>query len=672
MRLVTLGLGASLGTSVVASSTRAGADVGMIDYVVRAGDDCEVVTRRFYGDPKSIDAFHAANPQLGPVPHHLRPGMVLQVPADAKLSFVRNHVDAFTPAQHPGHAEEPLMRGHRVSTYDASGAQVAFANQAILQLGEDTLVVILGGSRGAVSKTAAAGDTTLVNGSLRAHLAALAGAPDSAVVTTPSGHRIEVHPGDAQVTVDRSQATRLAVYKGRGALTAKNATVAVPEGFGSKAEKDAPPTPPRPLPPAPRWVTSLPAITFASAPVDVDGWFAPSLTPGPAATSWHVQLSKDEAFNDLLVDARVGLDVKHVDARGLTAGTYYARVSAIGDDQFEGPPSVTDVVIVAPLLVHVAPRGGQAATLDVPAGLYCGLDGAPLALTAGPLAFQAGPEHHLRCADTADGDGATDTLVPARGIGPLALDAELPRAVPGDGAVTLRLRDAAGAPVLSPKVQVVGLDGAAIASLQPGPEPGTFVAHATWPAAGPTLRLRVLVDGIDTIDTPPLAVPLAPAPPEPERRTLLSVLGGATVPAQSTTVGGSVGAEALRRWSPGAYTLSTGVRGAWELHGLGSSDQPADNLVGISAPLVLGLGGASARWQPFVALAPEVLLDSVGPSETKAVPAAEGRVGVLLRASVMHAVFAELGFRVTPQYEAGATRVERDAFFVDLGYRLGL
>src|SRR5579859_405898 len=223
------------------------------DYVVKAGDTCDGFASRFYGDPHRVDLVHQDNAWLGPLPHHLQAGMVLRLPPDASLAFVRNHVDAFTPGQHPGRAHEPLMRGHRVSTYDASSAEVVFASDAVLQLGEDTLVVILGATHGAVSKTASASDTTLVNGSLRLHLAELAGRPAAGTVTTPAGHQIAVGAGEAQVSVDAKQATRLAVYRGGGTLTAKKQSIAVPQGFGSKAEKDAPPTPPRALPPMPEW-----------------------------------------------------------------------------------------------------------------------------------------------------------------------------------------------------------------------------------------------------------------------------------------------------------------------------------------------------------------------------------------------------------------------------------
>ncbi|HEY8087127.1 MAG TPA: LysM domain-containing protein, partial [Polyangiaceae bacterium] len=198
--------GSTLAVSVTVTALAA-ADT--FDYVVRAGDTCDGIAQRVYGDAQRIDLVHTANPGLGPVPHHLKAGQVLHLPPDASLAFVRNHVDAFTPAQHPGRVHEALMRGHRVSTYDASGAEILFASDAVLQLGEDTLVVILGATHGSVTRTASADQTTLVNGSLRMHLGELAGRSGAAIVSTPAGHRVDVGPGEAQVSVDPRRTTRL-------------------------------------------------------------------------------------------------------------------------------------------------------------------------------------------------------------------------------------------------------------------------------------------------------------------------------------------------------------------------------------------------------------------------------------------------------------------------------
>src|SRR5438132_866357 len=49
--------------------------------VVRKGDDCQAIVRRVYdGAPGAMARFHAANPQLGGLPHQLTPGDVVNIP----------------------------------------------------------------------------------------------------------------------------------------------------------------------------------------------------------------------------------------------------------------------------------------------------------------------------------------------------------------------------------------------------------------------------------------------------------------------------------------------------------------------------------------------------------------------------------------------------------------
>jgi hypothetical protein len=159
---------------------------------------------------------------------------------------------------------------------------------------------------------------------------------------------------------------------------------------------------------------------------------------------------------------------------------------------------------------------------------------------------------------------------------------------------------------------------------------------------------------------------------EPERHNFLSALAGGVLPTRGASLGGSLGVKAERRWSYGDTTLATGPRVTWELHGLGSSTtQPSDNLVGLAVPLVLGIGGPQARWQPFAALAPVILIDSVTPSQVQAMPSGEARIGLSRQLSPADAAFIEAGFRITPEYVAGGRSLDRDAFFLDLGYRLG-
>jgi hypothetical protein len=204
------------------------------EYRVEPGEtSCPRVAKKVFGDPKAVRLIHAYN-RLGPQPHHLKPGQILRLPVsekapvpegpDAYLTFVRNQVEAYTPRVHSGQKDEALVRGNRVSTLDASSAELTFRDDSRLQLGERTLVIVLGDeSRKAEQRRTA--ETTLVEGELRAHLGALAGTsspPKPLELRTAGGHRITIErggaKGEAKLEVERDRLARLAVYEGRSRL----------------------------------------------------------------------------------------------------------------------------------------------------------------------------------------------------------------------------------------------------------------------------------------------------------------------------------------------------------------------------------------------------------------------------------------------------------------------
>ena len=94
---------------------------------------------------------------------------VRRIAPSARLTFVRNQVEAHTPEPHPGQKDEALARGHKVNTRERSSAEITFADQSRLALGEETLVVVLGGTTRRVRKGEAE-DTTLMSGTLHAQI----------------------------------------------------------------------------------------------------------------------------------------------------------------------------------------------------------------------------------------------------------------------------------------------------------------------------------------------------------------------------------------------------------------------------------------------------------------------------------------------------------------------
>ncbi len=509
-------------------ATPARAAPPLVDYVVQEGDTCEKIARKVYGSSRHLRLLHANN-ELGPPPHRLKAGMVLKIPQsaedtpaapkpaapDATLTFLRNEVDAFTPEQHPGRRDEPLLRGHRVNTHAASSAEITFADESRIQLGEQSLIVILGST--SAQSRGKPEDTTLVTGSLRAHLGALAGKPRPLTLQTPSA-QVEIEPGEAQVAVDAEQATRLAVHRGRARLSARSRAVAVPEQHGSKAPRGKPPTPPRPLPAAPIWTTPPPSYVLQQEPAPVSGVYAAGtgLPGAPTPAGWRVQVARDERFNDLVVDTRAPVEVTRLDLR-VPPGRYHTRVMAIDDDQFESSPGQAAPVVIAG--VETVPAGpGQPAQLVVTPGSFCALGEGPLVEVRGPLPLSPGRAHTLRCAADASGVGAMTIEIPRAAAGPpRALVRQDPLQRVGDDAVAivrLSLSDAAGAPLPDLALDASADAGVELGALTPTGEPGSYSVRVRWSPGPRPLALRFVSGGeeLARVELPALAPIPAPAP----------------------------------------------------------------------------------------------------------------------------------------------------------------
>lgn len=694
----------------VVDTAVAPAAAAMVNYTVQAGDSCGNIARRLYGDSHRIDLIHASN-NLGPLPHKLRPGMVLRLPVsaspgvkepDARLTFVRNQVEAYTPDYHRGKKNEALAQGNRVGTLAASSAEIAFVNETRMQLGEHSMVVIFGdGAQDAGSHRRAAGneEATLLRGTLRAHLAELSGpaSPGKPIAVTTPGARVELPaPGsEVHVDVDPQSTTRLSVLRGRSRLAAAGRKVDVPQGFGSRADKGRPPTPPHPLPGAPVWTMTLPPLLLLRdrAPGAVVSYRAGA---GPAAAAWHRQLARDASFNELLEDTRVPAGVLSWPLPALPAGEVFIRVSAIDADHFEGlasPVLKTRAAIVE--LVPGQPTGPAAVRFS--GGVVCGLDGAPLT-AAEQAALTPARDHRLRCApkpDSAPGE-ASELTIPAADSGAV-------RAVPehgqtqwtathGERELAFRVTDQTGAPLAIPVVdlQLRAAPGVSVAPLTAG-ETGEYRTHLRWPITVTDLGLSVQLRGaqLDVIslrldpresEPPPLAAPLLPPPlvrmPPPREPRIWLELGGAGIALFNQGAYGFGGAiEVGPRIRLPLGSIGLALRIAVEQH-----IQPEP------APLVLNLGGAltyvlsrpSWRVHPYVGLwAQAVLARAPGGQLAGITPLPSrgallgGLVGVqlrLLRGSLF--LFSELGYRGSVYQETAEVVPAWNTALLQLGFRL--
>ncbi len=710
-------LGAAQLLALLAAAEAAGAEVepgagqrapALVNYTVLPGDNCGHIAKRLYGDSHRVDLIHQNN-HLGPLPHKLQPGLVLRLPVsatagrgepDARLTFVRNQVEAYTPDYHRGQKNEALAEGNRVGTLAASSAEISFVDETRMQLGEHSMVVIFGedapGS-GRHRRAAGSQEATLLRGTLRAHLDELAGPgpapPHKPITVTTPAARVELpaRGSEVHVDVDLQRTTRLSVLRGHSQLAAAGRRVQVPAGFGSRANEGRPPTPPRPLPGAPQWSESstLPAVLLGRT-----GAPALSYRPGggPPVALWHRQLARDPSFNDLLQDTRVPAAELTWSLRELPAGELFLRVSAIDADRFEGPATPVRKTRVA--VVQLLPGGaGALAAVQLPPDLYCGLDGEPLH-RRGKVSLTPARQHVVRCALTPEAAPAPtgELLIPAADSGAVLARPEHGEtrwtATAGERDFSFRLVDGAGAPLPLPvaDLQLNAAAGVSATALVAG-EPGEYRTHLRWPIAVADLGLAVQLRGVQLAAIPLVPDPREAEPPPMHPPQLLAPPRLQPVPPPRLWL--ELGAAGVALFNQGSYglggLLALGPRVRLPFGSLGLELRLAfeQHLQPAPPPEILNVGGAltyfiaSSGWRlsPYVGLWAQGLFpripDGPGgrPSPSTRGLALGGLVGAQVRL-FRGGLFTELGYRGAVYQQTPIDSPAWNTFSLLLGYRL--
>lgn len=324
---------------------------------------------------------HAANPQLGKLPHKLKAGQLINLPgggpaaADAHLRTMRGRVEvqpAGTEQWDSGTSGQELFRTWRVGTRDRSTAKVEFKDLSTIDMREDTVVMIFGPTSGRASTLR----TQLDRGVLRTRLAALDGARGDrkVIVETPAG-KAELGTGSAVIDVDTSKETRVANHQGKPAkLATTRGNVELAAGYGSRAVANKPPSPPIKLLPAPRWESSgALALAWQGDPLTLRGaWIAV-----PGAVKYRLEIALATSPLDVEMQTEVPGTITRLEATGLPAASYLVTVASVDKDGLEGAPS-------APLLIQaaelVAPRAITGGLFEPPQGLRCARgEAAPIA-----------------------------------------------------------------------------------------------------------------------------------------------------------------------------------------------------------------------------------------------------------------------------------------------------
>ncbi len=579
--------------ALVCSASWSAQAQSLVDYRVQAGDTCPAIAQRLYGDVGRIDLIHQNN-NLGRLPHRLRVGQVLRVPqsatgprpntSDARVTFVRNQVNAFTPEEHPASRDEGLARGHRVGTLEASSAELTFIDETQLQLASNTLIIVLGRTAQRTDAGSIA-ETRLERGTLRSSLAALSGATAPSgpartlTVQTPSG-TATVGAGSSLVDVDQRRTTRLAVHQGQAALAVGRRSVQVQEGFGSRADRGRPPTPPQRLPDAPVWSHPMAPLSLLwnEERGQIQGTYARGPN-GPAPVVWHVQLARDARFNDLIVDSRIPVEVVNLDAQ-LTAGQYFARIAAVDADGFEGRPSAVQQFRVA--TARLDPGGpGRRASITITPNTFCALDDDALAqTTATPLVITPLRTRRLRCAASAEGDGLVEHLFAPAEQGPVIIENRVAdeefAGTNGQRTLLLRVLNAEGAGIAGLRWRAtvtgstIGLD-----RVRETQTPGVYQVNARWNGSSARETVAFYLNqetdaratAVIEATTAPEVIPPPAAPPPPHVGLELAFSGDmyATLDPRFRS-GLGMGLEARAR-IPAGPGLLLGMRASYERFG---------------------------------------------------------------------------------------------------------
>ncbi|GAB4207413.1 MAG: hypothetical protein OHK0013_25010 [Sandaracinaceae bacterium] len=340
----------ALSSTTAHAQQAGGSEVELFDYVVQEGDSCARIAERFFGNRRRYDLIHAYNPDMGPPPHDLEPGRVLHIPrravpaselADATVTAVERRVEARPrPIDEAWIAAQRglgLYRGGRVATQSRSAAELTFRDTSVVQLREETLVIIFGATSTATRQSGM--EATLETGALRTRLGELRGetSGNSLRVVTGSG-TASLTGGSAVVSVDGSGTSRLSNHTSRAGLQASvgGPAVALPPDTGSLVRRGERPTPPRPLPAAPTWIIGeRRSLGVAGHGGSVAGQWA--FVPG--ASRYHVELARQPDGRDVVFATDVPSTITRFEAHRLPAGVYYATVATIDGDLFESRPS---------------------------------------------------------------------------------------------------------------------------------------------------------------------------------------------------------------------------------------------------------------------------------------------------------------------------------------------
>lgn len=362
----------------------------VIQWGAQKGETCDDVAAAVYGSTKYAALVTRYNRVRCAPGVSLPPGTTLVLPAKpttlptARLASVNPDVRERPPGGGWSIAASgaPLFTNTVVNTLDKGRADIRFVDRTRVYMAANTLVIVYGTAAQTSVSKAPPPVVQVDAGEVKLGLAALRG-DDAVEVAVDGGGRVSAHT--REVVVEKKGArTTVAVYDGKARVTSGNKAVDVPERFASRFVGAAPPSPPRPLPPAPSWEPG--AVEGARLGPRNEGVVAAAWSSVPDARAYRFEIARDAEFHDLVAREEVGADVHDFRAERLPEGTYFYAVRAIDKEDYLGLASPRRVRIVAGRVDGAAGSIGGAIEVS-PYGVLV-IDPAPsveVALDGGPF-----------------------------------------------------------------------------------------------------------------------------------------------------------------------------------------------------------------------------------------------------------------------------------------------
>lgn len=361
----------------------------VVQWGVQKDETCEDVAKAVYGSAKHAALVLRYNRVDCTRGKKLKEGQTLVLPASvtslptARLRSINPDVKARPSGGGwgPAASGQALSSNSGVNTLEQGRADIEFIDRTRVFLSSNTLVVIYGtASQSLVSKTPPPA-VEVQSGEVMAGLAALRG--EAVEVAVKGGGRVSAKSRET-IVERKGERTTASVYDGTADVTAGGKTVKVPLNHGTRFTGNAPPSAPRPLPPAPAWGAQSSLFVIAGAE---GGQIKAEWDDVKDAKSYRVELARDEAFRDLIAREEVAGAVRAFRADRMPPGRYYMAVRAIDKDEYLGVAAKRTVDVVQ---IDLGAKGATAAASEVTTSPYAVLTFkssgvAELALDDGPF-----------------------------------------------------------------------------------------------------------------------------------------------------------------------------------------------------------------------------------------------------------------------------------------------